>query len=58
MGDLGGELYLLQARPMTALPEPVEWEPPRAGLLDAQLPAGGVAARGDDPACSPTGCSR
>jgi rifampicin phosphotransferase len=27
----GGELYLLQARPMTALPEPVEWEPPRPG---------------------------
>ena len=26
-----GELYLLQARPMTALPEPVEWEPPRPG---------------------------
>jgi len=26
-----GVLYLLQARPMTALPEPVEWEPPRPG---------------------------
>jgi rifampicin phosphotransferase len=26
-----GELYLLQARPMTALPEPVEWKPPRPG---------------------------
>jgi phosphoenolpyruvate synthase/pyruvate phosphate dikinase len=25
----GDELYLLQARPMTALPEAVEWEPPR-----------------------------
>src|SRR5215218_1769867 len=25
------ELYLLQARPMTALPEAVEWEPPRPG---------------------------
>jgi pyruvate,water dikinase len=24
-------LYLLQARPMTALPEPVEWRPPRPG---------------------------
>ena len=34
---------------MTALPEAVEWEPPRPGLLDAQLPARGVAARGDDP---------
>jgi len=27
----GDELYLLQARPMTALPEPVEWEPPAPG---------------------------
>jgi rifampicin phosphotransferase len=27
----GDELYLLQARPMTALPESVEWEPPRPG---------------------------
>jgi phosphohistidine swiveling domain-containing protein len=27
----GDELYLLQARPMTALPEPVEWKPPRPG---------------------------
>jgi phosphohistidine swiveling domain-containing protein len=27
----GNELYLLQARPMTALPEPVEWEPPAPG---------------------------
>ena len=26
-----GELYLLQARPMTALPEAVAWEPPRPG---------------------------
>jgi rifampicin phosphotransferase len=26
-----GVLYLLQARPMTALPEPVEWKPPAAG---------------------------
>ena len=26
-----GELYLLQARPMTALPNPVEWESPRPG---------------------------
>jgi phosphohistidine swiveling domain-containing protein len=27
----GDDLYLLQARPMTALPEPVEWEPPTPG---------------------------
>jgi rifampicin phosphotransferase len=27
----GDELYLLQARPMTALPESVEWKPPRPG---------------------------
>lgn len=27
----GNQLYLLQARPMTALPEPVEWEPPHEG---------------------------
>ncbi|HKH76195.1 MAG TPA: PEP/pyruvate-binding domain-containing protein [Rubrobacteraceae bacterium] len=26
-----GRLYLLQARPMTALPNPVEWKPPRPG---------------------------
>ena len=26
-----GELYLLQARPMTALPEAVAWEPPQPG---------------------------
>jgi phosphohistidine swiveling domain-containing protein len=26
-----GRLYLLQGRPMTALPEPVEWRPPRPG---------------------------
>ena len=26
-----GVLYLLQARPMTALPDAVEWEPPRPG---------------------------
>lgn len=27
----GDKLYLLQARPMTALPEPVEWKPPAPG---------------------------
>jgi len=27
----GAELYLLQARPMTALSEPVEWDPPAPG---------------------------
>jgi len=27
----GNKLYLLQARPMTALPEPVKWKPPRPG---------------------------
>lgn len=27
----GGQLYLLQARPMTALPEPVDWTPPEPG---------------------------
>jgi rifampicin phosphotransferase len=27
----GSELYLLQARPMTALPQRVEWKPPRPG---------------------------
>jgi rifampicin phosphotransferase len=27
----GDELNLLQARPMTAMPEPVEWKPPTAG---------------------------
>src|SRR5205085_4311602 len=27
----GGELFVLQARPMTALPEPVEWKAPLPG---------------------------
>lgn len=27
-----GRLFLLQARPMTALPDPITWEPPGAGL--------------------------
>jgi rifampicin phosphotransferase len=27
----GGSLYLLQARPMTALPDPVDWVPPAPG---------------------------
>lgn len=27
-----GEVFLLQARPMTALPEPVSWDPPGPGL--------------------------
>jgi pyruvate,water dikinase len=27
----GDKLYLLQSRPMTALPEPMEWKPPRPG---------------------------
>lgn len=30
--DTGGELWLLQARPMTALPEPVVFTPPGPGL--------------------------
>jgi phosphohistidine swiveling domain-containing protein len=30
--DRHGELWLLQARPMTALPEPVSWPPPGPGL--------------------------
>src|SRR5215208_4974025 len=30
-GSAGGVLYLLQVRPMTALPEAVEWEPPAPG---------------------------
>ena len=27
----GAQLYLLQSRPMTALPEPVDWTPPTPG---------------------------
>src|ERR1039458_1154683 len=27
----GGRFYVLQARPMTALPSPVEWTPPTGG---------------------------
>jgi phosphohistidine swiveling domain-containing protein len=30
--DHDGKLWLLQARPMTAVPEPVEWTPPGSGL--------------------------
>jgi phosphohistidine swiveling domain-containing protein len=30
--DDGGRLWLLQARPMTALPDPVSWTPPGPGL--------------------------
>ncbi len=30
--DRGGKLWLLQARPMTALPQPVAWTPPGPGL--------------------------
>lgn len=30
--DTAGRLWLLQARPMTALPEPVSWTPPGPGL--------------------------
>lgn len=30
--DRAGRLWLLQARPMTALPEPVSWAPPGPGL--------------------------
>lgn len=30
--DHSGRLWLLQARPMTALPDPVQWDPPGPGL--------------------------
>jgi pyruvate,water dikinase len=36
----GGHLYLLQARPMTALPEPVEWTPPATGYWMRNLRLG------------------
>ncbi len=35
-----GQLYLLQARPMTALPEPVEWTPPEPGYWMRNLRLG------------------
>lgn len=35
--DLDGELWLLQARPMTALPPDVSWEPPAPGAYSRQL---------------------
>ena len=43
-------VWLLQARPMTALPEPVDLGRAGAGVVDAQLPPRRVAARADDPA--------
>lgn len=35
--DAGGTLWILQARPMTALPPAVSWEPPAAGGFTRQL---------------------
>ena len=35
----GGELVLLQSRPMTALPQPVEWEPPAVRGIHAPGPS-------------------
>jgi rifampicin phosphotransferase len=35
-----GQLFLLQARPMTALPEPVEWTPPAPGYWMRNLRLG------------------
>ena len=35
-----GEIYLLQSRPMTALPEPVTWSPPGAGYWMRNLRLG------------------
>lgn len=38
--DEGGELWILQARPMTALPEPVSWDPPARGAYTRSLRLG------------------
>jgi pyruvate,water dikinase len=38
--DTNGKLWLLQARPMTALPEPVTFTAPGSGTMDAELPLG------------------
>jgi pyruvate,water dikinase len=35
--DAGGTLWILQARPMTALPPDVSWEPPAPGAYTRQL---------------------
>jgi pyruvate,water dikinase len=35
--DADGELWILQARPMTALPPDVSWEPPAPGAFTRQL---------------------
>jgi hypothetical protein len=51
-----GELYLLQARPMTALPEPVEWRLPFAGYWMRNLRLGEWLPEPLTP-CSRIGCS-
>jgi pyruvate,water dikinase len=48
--DHDGRLWLLQARPMTALPDPVSWAPPGPGQWMRNFRLGGVAARGGHPA--------
>jgi rifampicin phosphotransferase len=39
-GGAGGGLWLLQARPMTALPDPVDWTPPAPGYWMRNLRLG------------------
>ena len=49
MGDHGATVHVIQARPMTALPDPVAWTPPDPGCGPATSPRR-VAARARHPA--------
>ena len=51
----GWRLALLQARPMTALPDPVTWTAPGPGVWHG-LVAWASGCPSQSPRCSPTGC--
>lgn len=55
--DRAGRLWLLQARPMTAVPEPVSWTAPGPGLWMRNFRLGEWLPR-PSLRCSPAGCCR